>query len=130
MARRASRDSPTPETLQTARADVAFELPIAPYLGCQAPQERSEHVEGLALCRASLCVYGDRGLLDGLFLRGVVEMQDFDGWRLGQNLAETVHPIAGFLTRSNPFVAKLVELIELFQFDLELQRCAVAMTAR
>src|SRR5215468_2741382 len=57
-------------------------------------------------------------------------MQDLDGRRLGQHLAEGVHPIAGFLARPDALVAELVELIELLQFDLELQGRAVAMPAR
>src|SRR5438477_2046086 len=60
---------------------------------------------------------------------GAVNVQDLDRWRLGQHLAERMHPIAGLLARSDALVAKLVELIELLQFDLELQCRAVAMPA-
>jgi hypothetical protein len=40
-----------------------------------------------------------------------------------------VHPVAGLLARPDAAVAELIELIELLQFDLELQGGAVAMAA-
>src|SRR5947208_6019602 len=68
--------------------------------------------------------------VSGLFRLGALNVQDLDRRRLGQHLAEGMHPIAGLLARSDTLVAKLVELIELLQFDLELQGRAVAMAAR
>jgi hypothetical protein len=60
---------------------------------------------------------------------GAVDMQDLDRRRCGQHLAEGVHPVSGLLARPDAAVAELVELIELLQFDLELQRGTVAMAA-
>src|SRR5205823_11651943 len=58
-----------------------------------------------------------------------IDVQDLDPRRRGQHLAEGVHPVAGLLARPDAAVAELVELVELLQFDLELQRGAVAMAA-
>src|SRR5438067_13177812 len=58
-----------------------------------------------------------------------VDMQDLDGGRLGQDLAEGVHPIAGFLARPDALVAELIELVEFLQFNLELKPGAIAMAA-
>src|SRR5947207_12671244 len=56
-------------------------------------------------------------------------MQDLDRRRGGQHLAEGMHPIASLLARPDAAVAELVELVELLQLDLELQRRALAMAA-
>src|SRR6266550_1227964 len=75
------------------------------------------------------CRPAGAGTVSGLFRLGAVNVQDLDRRGLGQHLAERMHPIAGLLARSDALVAKLVELIELLQFDLELQGRAVAMPA-
>src|SRR5207253_974422 len=75
------------------------------------------------------CRPAGAGTVSGLFRLGAVNVQDLDRRGLGQHLAERIHPIAGLLARSDALVAKLVELIELLQFDLELQCRAVAMAA-
>src|SRR3954454_6862168 len=59
----------------------------------------------------------------------VIDMQDLDAGRCGQNLAERVHPVAGLLARSDTARAELIELIEAGQLDLELQRRTLAATA-
>jgi hypothetical protein len=41
-----------------------------------------------------------------------------------------MHPIAGFLGRADAAAPELIDLIEVGQLDLELQRRAVAVAAR
>ena len=40
-----------------------------------------------------------------------------------------MHPIGGFFGRADTAIPELVKLIEIGQFDLELQRCTAPVTA-
>src|SRR5687768_18563394 len=53
------------------------------------------------------------------------DAQDLDLRRREQDFAEAVHPVAGFFGRADAPVAELVELFQLLQLHLELQRRAV-----
>src|SRR5271166_6518762 len=60
----------------------------------------------------------------------ILDPQNLDAGRRGQYFAEGVHPVAGLLRRADAAAAELVELIEVRQFDLELQRRSLSMAAR
>jgi len=63
----------------------------------------------------------------GPLYRPPLKPQNFDAWRRCEHLAEGVHPVTGLLRRTDAAVAELVELIEVGQLDLELQRGAAAL---
>src|SRR5258708_40216480 len=73
----------------------------------------------------SRCASGLRRLRSRLRL---VRAQNLDARGCDENLAEGMHPIAGLVAGADAPAAKLLELLEIGQLDLELQRHA-AMTA-
>ena len=60
---------------------------------------------------------------------GLVDPEDLNGRRGGEDLAEGMHPALRVLSRASSPAAELVELIEACQLDLELQRRAATLAA-
>src|SRR6202022_1125266 len=74
-------------------------------------------------------VPGRRVSLRGLRGFGLVDPEDLNGRRGGENLAEGMHPALRVLSRASSPAAELVELIEACQLDLELQSRAATLAA-
>jgi hypothetical protein len=72
---------------------------------------------------------GRRVSLRGLRGFGLVDPEDLNGRRGGEDLAESMHPALRVLSRASSPAAELVELIEACQLDLELQRRAATLAA-